>query len=96
MWGGADADTFFYTPGDGNDTIKDFTDGEDSIDLTAITGITGFEDLTITADGTTAVINLSSHEGGTIRLENVNVEDLDASDFVFYEAPSVEPEVESI
>ena len=41
MWGGAGADTFVYAPGDGNDKIEDFTDGEDLIDLTAITGITG-------------------------------------------------------
>ena len=75
MWGGAGADTFVFTAGHGNDTIKDFTDGEDLIDLSQISGISGFEDLTITADGTTAVIDLTAHCGGTIRLENVEVAD---------------------
>ena len=87
MWGGAGADTFVFQAGHGNDTIKDFTDGEDSIDLTQITGITAFDDLTITADGTTAVIDLSDYGGGEIRLENVAVTDLDAEDFNLYEAP---------
>ena len=93
--GGAGADTFVFAAGHGNDTIKDFTDGKDSIDLTQITGITAFDDLTITADGTTAVIDLTEYGGGTIRLENVGVSDLDAEDFNLYEA-QVDPGVEGI
>ena len=84
LTGGAGADTFVYIPGGGNDTIEDFTDGEDNIDLTTFTGVTGFADLTITADGDDAEIDLSAHGGGTLRLENVNVSDLDAEDFLFY------------
>ena len=136
----------------GDDTVTDFTNGEDTIDLTQITGINAFlliheaqqgcrdatyepsrfpiavpypsphratpayvvvtssdldtsrnkasvsglswisrnafDDLTITADGTSAVIDLSDYGGGEIRLENVAVADLDAEDFNFYEAPS--------
>ncbi len=87
MTGGEGADTFVYSAGHGNDTITDFTDGEDTIDLSAITGITGFGDLSISADGGAAVIDLSAHQGGTITLENVDVADLDAEDFTFYEAP---------
>ena len=85
---GAGADLFEFLPGDGNDVIKDFTDGEDTIDLSGITGVTAFDDLTITADGTTAVIDLSDYGGGEIRLENVAVSDLDAEDFSFYEPPA--------
>ena len=96
LTGGAGADTFVFTAGHGNDMIRDFTDGEDTIDLTAITDIIGFEDLTITADGNNAVIDLSAHGGGTIRLENVDVSDLDSSDFDFYDSASAEPEVEGI
>ena len=95
MSGGAGDDTFVFAAGHGNDTIKDFTDGEDLIDLTQISGISGFEDLTITADGDDALINLTAHGGGTIRLENFNVANLDAEDFSFYEAP-VDPGVEGI
>ena len=87
LTGGEGDDTFVFVPDHGADTIKDFTDGEDIIDLKSITDITAFTDLTITADGTAAVIDLSAHGGGTIRLENVDVTDLDAEDFTFYEAP---------
>ena len=67
--------------GSGNDTILDFTEGDDLIDLSAITDITGFSELTITQVGTTAVIDLSSQGGGTIRLDNVTGTDLEADDF---------------
>ena len=95
MWGGAGADRFVYAAGDGNDTIEDFTDGADLIDLTAISGIAGFEDLTITAAGGDALIDLTAHGGGTIRLQDVDTSDLDAADFLFFEPP-VDPSVEGI
>ena len=87
MWGGNGVDTFVFDAGHGNDTIRDFnaTNG-DKIDLFRISGIAGFEDLTITADGTTAVIDLTAHGGGTIQLVDVNVDDLDAEDFTFRES----------
>ena len=86
--GGAGNDTFVFGSGHGDDTITDFTDGEDLIDLSQISGIEGFEDLTISADGDDAIIDLSAHGGGTIRLNDVSVSDLDATDFTFYEAPA--------
>ena len=86
--GGAGADTFVFEADHGNDTIRDFTDGEDAIDLTMIAGISGFEDLTITADGSAAVIDLTAHGGGTIRLESFAASNLDAEDFRFYEPPA--------
>ena len=51
--------------------------------MSRIGGISGFEDLTITADGNDAVIDLSDHGAGTIRLQNTSVDDLDATDFLF-------------
>ncbi len=96
LTGGAGADTFVFDGSFGDDTITDFTDGEDAIDLTAITGITGFGDLTIRADCADAVIDLTSQGGGTIRLEGFDVNDLDAGDFNFYDSSSGEPEIEGI
>ena len=58
-------------------------------------GVASLDDLTVTADGTTAVIDLTGHGGGTIRLENADAGDLDAEDFVFQE-PLVEPDVDGI
>ena len=87
--GGEGDDTFVFGSGHGSDTITDFTDGEDLIDLSAFTGITGFGDLTVTQSGSNVVINLSGQTGGgTITLQNFTLADLDENDFVFYEAPS--------
>ena len=83
-------DLFIFEDDNGNDIITDFTDGEDAIDLTAIKGITGIGDLTITADGDDVVIDLTAHGGGSITLENVDTDDMDASDFLFY-TPPVDP-----
>ena len=77
---------FVFEPGHGNDTIKDFTDGEDTIDVTAFTDVTALSGLTIFADGTAAVVDLTSQGGGRLRLDNVAVSDLDADDFVFHDA----------
>ena len=82
------ADTFVFASGDGNDSIFDFQDGQDVIDLSTTTSITGFDDLTITQEGSRTVIDLSGHGGGDIQLSQFNLENLDASDFIFYEPPS--------
>ena len=74
--GGEGDDTFVIQSGQTLTTIYDFTDGDDQIDLSNISGITGFDDLTITADGTDVVIDLSSQGAGTVRLENVAVSEL--------------------
>ena len=63
----------------GTDTIVDF-DREDRIDLSRFSGIFGFDDLTITAIGDDVVIDLRAYRGGTIRLLNVDVVDLNSTD----------------
>ncbi len=95
LTGGAGTDQFIFEDDNGNDIITDFTDGEDAIDLTAIKGITGIGDLTITADGDDTVIDLTAHGGGSITLENVDTDDMDASDFLFY-TPPVDSEVDGV
>ena len=83
--GGSGDDTFVFQADHGNDTIKDFEDGNDTIDLTAFSSITGFSQLTISDnDDGDAVIDLSSFGGGEITLEGTSSSDLDASDFDFY------------
>ena len=82
--GGANIDSFdFNNPGSASVTITDFTPGEDFIDLATLNRITGYDDLTITVSGDDVVIGLSEHYSGTIRLEGVAVDDLDAGDFRF-------------
>ena len=90
LTGGAGDDTFVFNGDVGTDVVEDFTAGADRIDLTALSDLTGFEDLAISADGDAVVIDLAGSgtpgsAGGTIRLENVAVDDLDAEDFSFYD-----------
>ena len=81
-------DTFVFAAGHGDDTVTDFTDGEDLIDLSAFTGITQFSDLTVTQEGNHVKIDLSGQtDGGSITLQNILLADIDEDDFVFYEAP---------
>lgn len=85
LTGGDGADVFAFGAECGYDTVADFADGEDLIDLSALAGIAGVDDLQIATFGNTAAIDLTSHGGGTIRLEDTAADDLDASDFVFHE-----------
>ena len=83
MTGNEGADKFVFASGHGDDTITDFTDGEDTIDLSAFTAITGFGDLTVEQDGDDTVITVPG--GGTITLQGFTSADLDAADFTFHE-----------
>ena len=84
LYGYKGADTFVYNAYDGNDTIKDFTNGEDTIDLSTFTSITGLSDLNVRQDGNNVVIDLSDYTGGgSITLENVHLSELDDGDFHF-------------
>ena len=78
-------DTFVFAASHGSDTITDFTDGEDTIDLSGLSGITGFSDVSgsITQSGNDTVIDLSSFGGGSITLEGFTSTDLSADDFAF-------------
>ena len=69
----------------GHDCSFDFGDGADVIDLSALAGVAGFDDLQITNHANTAVIDLTSHGGGTIRLDGIAADKLDAEDFIFHE-----------
>ena len=59
LTGGAGEDIFAFGAEQGNDTIADFTDGEDRIDLSSLEGIAGFGDLEIETYGATTMIDLA-------------------------------------
>ena len=67
----------------GSDTIRDFTDGSDRIDLSAY-GLTWstLSPLASTVAGGVS-LDLSGHGGGTILLSGVKLADLGDSDFYF-------------
>ncbi len=82
LLGGDGADTFHFEPGDGDDIVLDFTDTEDRIDLLKFS-LSGFDDLTITSESNSTKIDLTDHGGGTILLQDFDINNLDATDFLF-------------
>ena len=80
LYGGAGSDVFEFSANHGDDHIGGFkTRGQDKIDLTDI-GLSGFGDLTLTADGNNTIVDTGE---GTITLWNVAVTDVSAGDFLF-------------
>ena len=82
MDGGIGFDTFIFDLGHGMDTITDFRNGQDLIDISAF-GLTDFDDLAFAPDADGVAIDLADHGGGTILLEGFDIANLDATDFLF-------------
>jgi Ca2+-binding RTX toxin-like protein len=78
LTGGDGADVFDFGAGFGNDTITDFADGLDLLDL----GDTGlaYEDLVFSEDGSGTTIDSSA---GSIHLQDFSLGLLDQDDFLF-------------
>ncbi|MEL6753226.1 MAG: hypothetical protein AAFO57_04310, partial [Pseudomonadota bacterium] len=95
MFGGAGADTFVFSGNWRRDTIADWTDGEDTLDLSALglrgageTDADAFAKLTLVQDGTTAIISVTGDTRNDIRLSNTDISTLDAADFLFETPPA--------
>ena len=81
LTGGSGADVFVFSGGAHRDTITDFEDGIDLIDFSGDASVTSMADLSITQNGADVVIN---HGGSDeITLQNFDILDIDATDFVF-------------
>ena len=80
--GGIGLDTFVFAPGHGEDTVTDFRNGRDLIDIKAF-DVPGFDDLAVSSDTEGVIIDLAEHGGGTILLEDFDIANLDAGDFLF-------------
>ncbi len=81
MWGGTGADTFAFADGFGTDTVYDYEDGVDQIDVSGIAGVDDYDDLTITQDGTSTTVSFGGTD--TIVLTNVSAASIEADDFIF-------------
>ena len=89
MVGGGSTDTFVFNKRkNGDDTVTDFANGSDKLDISAL-GVKNFNQLANTFDAlsqqeTGVLIDLSAANGsGSVFLTGVVVADLDASDFIF-------------
>ena len=77
LTGGGGADRFVFTPQDGTNLVTDFRNGADKI---GVQGVAGFGGLNISEAAGDAVIRF---RGTTIRLDGVDSDLIDRSDFVF-------------
>jgi Ca2+-binding RTX toxin-like protein len=73
------ADTFVFKLGNGDDTIHDFEQGKDIIELCLIGKLDAFDDLSIAQDGDDSVIDLGCGDSITV----IGVDELGESDFDF-------------
>jgi len=79
--GGAGLDIFIASQNNGNDTISDFENGLDLIDLSnASLAINEISDLTISQTGTDTLVSFSN---GSFSLQNVQSDTLTFNDFIF-------------
>jgi hypothetical protein len=76
------ADTFVFKTGYGQDTIKDFKDGTDRIDVSDWAGMDNIKDIKqqLTVDGDNLVLTVGTDE---LVLEGVSKADINAGDFLF-------------
>jgi hypothetical protein len=82
-YGGHGADLFELADGElpvGVNTIKDFNDGTDKLQIRNIEGLNSFEDLTFEQEGRHVVVSFDDEELAV--LEKTSLDDLDASDFI--------------
>ena len=84
MTGGEGTDRFIFDAGWGNDTIIDFADGSEKLDLRGIAGIDELSDLTITDVSGGVQI---AFRGNTIKLDGLQASDISRTDF-FLDAAS--------
>ncbi|WP_299143472.1 calcium-binding protein [uncultured Tateyamaria sp.] len=86
MTGGAGRDVYRIRNGEGQDTITDFTQGEDLIDLTTF-GIWDISQVTIQDLGSGVRINTGG--GNYVELTGLTTADLSNADFILEDAPII-------
>ncbi|NJP11807.1 MAG: hypothetical protein HC866_21980 [Leptolyngbyaceae cyanobacterium RU_5_1] len=80
--GGAGADRLIFSAGFGADTVLDFRNGADIIDLSSFASITGISNLSIGVSGGNSIINATAFGTGN-RITVVGVTNLTTLDFAF-------------
>jgi Ca2+-binding RTX toxin-like protein len=78
--GGAGDDVFVFNKTSGMDTVTDFRDGHDRIDVSGLSGVSSLNDLTVADTAHGVVIG---HAAAILVLKGVHESDLDNGDFIF-------------
>lgn len=80
--GGTGADVFIFADGFGEDVIAGFQAAVDVLDMTAMTGVSSFADLTVWSSGGHSYVHANDDPQNFVRLAGFTTT-LDASDFLF-------------
>ena len=78
LFGQQGEDTFVFFANSGNDVIRDFEDGIDTIEFRG--AVDSFADLTLEQSGTSVII---TSDNGVITVRNMDIADLTVDDFTF-------------
>ena len=85
--GGKGNNTFVFADGYGSDTVVKYQRGKDTFDLTGVTGVNDFSDLTLTEiDRKTVLIDFDGNPGGdtlTIHKTTIAILTANQGDFLF-------------
>jgi Ca2+-binding RTX toxin-like protein len=80
LTGGTGQDTFVFERRSGSDTVTDFRDGHDKVDVSRLAGVDSLADLARWQAGDDVVI---WHDSDVLVLKGVDLSDLDSRDFIF-------------
>lgn len=83
LYGGAAADYFVFDTGTRHDTIADFQDGLDVIDITGIKGISKFSQIEDRMEQHGADVIIDFGHKDKITIENITIDKLTAVDFAY-------------
>ena len=81
--GGADADVIWMQNNGGTDYAYGFEDGTDFVNLSLITGVSGFGDITVDSSGSAGGWFSVDYGSGTLWLQAGSGATIDANDFIF-------------
>jgi Ca2+-binding RTX toxin-like protein len=81
LTGGHGKDIFVFNDGNGYDTITDFKQGEDRIEIGVFAGVDSFKDLDFSQDGTNVVLEVGTDDA--LVFEHAKAKDFDKHDVFF-------------
>ena len=87
LTGGAEKDSFAFTTGWGQDTITDFVDGLEVLDMTGVSGLTSYGKITSVEDSVDGAV--ITYLDSSITLNGIAASQISAADFKFAAAPPV-------